>query len=215
MRFEFESICLALVLGGAPGSLAAAPPERPLKVFISADMEGVGGAVTPFQADRTKAEWERYRKLMTEEVVAAIDGACEAGATQFVVADSHSSMENLLVEDLPEGTRLVRAKLRLLGMMEEIDASFAAVVFIGYHAAANTESAVLAHTYRGAGGIRDLRLGGVSVPEGGWNPAIAGRSGVPVVAISDDLAACRQVADLVGPLEWRSSKRERGSTPQP
>jgi D-amino peptidase len=181
-----------------------------LKVYISADMEGVGGVVTPYQVDRKQDEWGRFRKFMTQEVLAAIDGAREAGASQFVVSDSHGSMENLLIEDLPEGTRLVRARPRPLGMMEGLDASFGAVVFIGYHAAADTESAVMAHTYRGATGIRDLRVNGVSVPEGGWNAAIAGHFGVPIAAISGDQAVCRQVSDLVGPIETAVVKQAGG-----
>ena len=181
-----------------------------LKVYISADMEGVGGVVTPYQVDRKQDEWGRFRKFMTQEVLAAIEGAREAGATQFVVSDSHGSMENLLIEDLPEGTRLVRARPRPLGMMEGLDASFGAVVFIGYHAAAGTESAVMAHTYRGAMGIRDLRVNGVSVPEGGWNAAIAGHFGVPIAAISGDQAVCRQVSDLVGPIETAVVKQAGG-----
>ena len=181
-----------------------------LKVYISADMEGVGGVVTPYQVDRKQDEWGRFRKFMTQEVLAAIEGAREAGANQFVVSDSHGSMENLLIEDLPEGTRLVRARPRPLGMMEGLDASFGAVVFIGYHAAADTESAVMAHTYRGAMGIRDLRVNGVSVPEGGWNAAIAGHFGVPIAAISGDQAVCRQVSDLVGPIETAVVKQAGG-----
>lgn len=183
---------------------------QPLKVYISADMEGVGGVVTPYQVDRKQDEWGRFRKFMTQEVLAAIEGAREAGASQFVVSDSHGSMENLLIEDLPEGTRLVRARPRPLGMMEGLDASFGAVVFIGYHAAAGTEVAVMAHTYRGAMGIRDLRVNGVSVPEGGWNAAIAGHFGVPIAAISGDQAVCQQVSDLVGRIETAVVKQAGG-----
>ena len=183
---------------------------QPLKVYISADMEGVGGVVTPYQVDRKQDEWGRFRKFMTQEVLAAIEGAREAGASQFVVSDSHGSMENLLIEDLPEGTRLVRARPRPLGMMEGLDASFGAVVFIGYHASADTELAVMAHTYRGAMGIRDLRVNGVSVPEGGWNAAIAGHFGVPIAAISGDQAVCRQVSDLVGRIETAVVKQAGG-----
>jgi D-amino peptidase len=197
---------LSLVLAGS----VDAADSRPLKVFISADMEGVGGAVTPFQVDRTKEEWGRFRKFMTQEVLAAIEGAREAGATEFLVADSHGSMENLLIEDLPEGTRLVRSRPRPLGMMEGIDASFAAVVFTGYHAAANAESAVMAHTWRGSGSIRDVRLNGVSVPVGGLNAAIAGHFGVPVVAVSGDQVACGQVAALVGSVEQAVVKQGLG-----
>jgi len=206
MTFASRPI-LALVLAAA-----AAEAAPPVKVYISADMEGVDGVVTPFQADRYKEEWGRFRKFMTQEVVAAIEGAREAGATEFLVSDSHGSMENIVIEDLPEGTRLVRSRPRPLEMMEGIDASFTAVVFVGYHAGANAEGGVLAHTYRGAGGIRDLRINGVSVPEGGLNAAIAGHFGVPVVAVSGDQVACQQVASLVGPIETAVVKPGWAST---
>jgi len=210
MRCLTAAMRAALTLGLVGLWTSPSRAAGPLKVYISADMEGVGGVVTPFQVDRKEGEWERYRKLMTAEVVAAVQGAREAGATQLVVSDSHGSMENIVVEDLPEGVRLVRSRPRPLGMMEGIDSSFAAVVFIGYHAAANTENAVLAHTVRGATGIRDLRLNGVSVPEGGWNAAIAGHFGVPVVAISGDQAVCKQVSDLLGPIETAVVKEAGG-----
>ncbi len=200
-------LSLAFVLAA---TVVRGEEARPLKVYISADMEGVGGVVTPYQVDRKQDEWGRFRKFMTQEVLAAIEGAREAGASQFVVSDSHGSMENLLIEDLPEGTRLVRARPRPLGMMEGLDASFGAVVFIGYHASADTELAVMAHTYRGAMGIRDLRVNGVSVPEGGWNAAIAGHFGVPIAAISGDQAVCQQVSDLVGRIETAVVKQAGG-----
>jgi len=205
-----EACCLGLVAIAAVSPATEAAETRPIKLYISADMEGVGGVVTPYQADRKQDEWGRFRRFMTQEVVAAIEGAREAGATQFVVSDSHGSMENILIEELPEGTRLVRSRPRPLGMMEGIDASFSGVVFIGYHASANTEAAVLAHTYRGAIGIRDLRVNGASVPEGGWNAAIAGHFGVPVVAISGDQTVCKQVAGLVGPIETAVVKEAGG-----
>lgn len=205
-----KRLALVSLIAAAMSSPAAAQARRPNRIYISADMEGIGGVVTPFQADRTRAEWERFRKFMTEEVLAAIAGAKDAGASEFVVSDSHGSMENLLIELLPEGTRLVRSRPRPLSMMEGIDASFGGVVYVGYHAAANTEAAVLAHTIRGAIGIRDLRINGMSVPEGGWNAAIAGHFGVPVVAITGDQTVCRQVRDIVGPIETAVVKEAGG-----
>jgi D-amino peptidase len=99
-----KSATLCSLLVAAMPSLVLAQSGKPTRIYISADMEGIGGVVTPFQVDRTRPEWERFRRFMTEEVVAAIAGAKEAGATEFVVSDSHGSMENLLIELLPEGT---------------------------------------------------------------------------------------------------------------
>ena len=87
---------------------------------------------------------------MTEEAKAAIAGAREAGATEFVVADSHGSMQNLLMERLPEGRPVVRGSPRPLGMMEGIDATFAGVMFIGYHSGTTNPQGVRAHTISSA-----------------------------------------------------------------
>src|SRR6186997_3520561 len=76
--------------------------QRPLKIYISADMEGVVGVVTNEQLGPTGFEYQRFREFMTQEVNAAIEAAFEAGATEIVVADSHGNGQNLLIEKLPK-----------------------------------------------------------------------------------------------------------------
>ena len=127
---------------------SASAAQRPLKVYISADMEGITGVVSPDQLGPTGFEYQKAREWMTAEVLAAIQGARDAGATEFVVSDSHGNGESLLLEKFPTDVpvTLVRSFPRPLGMMEGIDSSFAAVIFIGYHAATTSTTGVRALT---------------------------------------------------------------------
>jgi D-amino peptidase len=176
-----------------------------LKVYVSADMEGVAGVVTGDQLDPKGFEYERFRGFMTDEVLAAIEGARSAGATQFVVSDSHGNGENLLIERFPKDVEIVRSWPRPLAMMEGIDRSFEAVLFVGYHASTTNPQGVRAHTMSSAN-LADLRLNGVSVPEAGWNAAIAGHFGVPVALITGDDAIVKEARALLGPIEAATVK---------
>lgn len=195
--FQKPAILAAALLAGACGALAQ---PRPLKVYVSADMEGVAGVVTADQLGPTGFEYERFRGFMTNEVLAAIEGARAAGATEFVVSDSHGNGENLLIEKFPKDVTIVRSWPRPLMMMEGIDASFAAALFIGYHSSTTNPAGVRAHTMSSAN-LADLRIQGVSVPEAGFNAAVAGHFGVPVAMISGDDASVKEAQALLGPIE--------------
>ncbi len=188
-----------LALGACASGLAAQTRSQP-RVFISADMEGVVGTVTSDQLGPGGFEYQRFREIMTREVLAAIRGARAAGAGEIVVADSHGNGENLLIEQLPADVTVVRSWPRPLGMMQGIDSTFAAVIFIGYHAGTTNPRGVRAHTFSSAT-LADVRLGGRSVPEGGVNAAIAGHFGVPVVMVSGDDAAVEELRAVIGPVE--------------
>ncbi len=161
-------------------SLSGALPETKtgLKIFISADIEGVAGVVNAAQTSSSGEEYQKAREWMTDEVLAAIEGARAAGAVEFLVADAHGSMLNLLPDKFGSDTKLIRGWARPLGMMQGIDGSFDAVFFIGYHAQAGTQDATIAHTITGS--IYNFRINGVTVPEAGINGLIAGNFGVPV-----------------------------------
>jgi len=175
-------------------------PAKKMKIFISADMEGVTGAVTGEQLGPTGFEYQRFREFMTQEVNAAIEAAFAAGATEIVVADSHGNGQNLLIEKLPKHITLVRSWPRPLQMMQGIDETFAGAIFIGYHSGTHNEAGVRAHTMSSAN-LADVKLNGVQVPEAGINAAIAGHFNVPVIMISGDDAAVKEATDLLGDLE--------------
>ena len=173
---------------------------RKLKIYISADMEGVVGAVTGDQLGPQGFEYNRFREFMTEEVKAATEAAFEAGATEVVISDSHGSGENLLIEKLPRNVTVVRSWPRPLMMMEGIDETFDGVIFIGYHTSTTNMSGVRAHTISSAR-LADVRLNGTSMSEAGINAAIAGRFNVPVIMISGDDAIVKEATGLLGNIE--------------
>jgi len=173
---------------------------RKLKIYISADMEGVVGAVTGDQLGPQGFEYNRFREFMTEEVKTATEAAFEAGATEIVISDSHGNGENLLIEKLPKNVTVVRSWPRPLMMMQGIDESFDGAIFIGYHTSTTNMAGVRAHTISSAR-LADVRLNGVSMSEAGINAAIAGHFNVPVIMISGDDAIVKEASDMLGPIE--------------
>src|SRR4051794_8184099 len=181
---------------------ATAGAQRPLKVYISADMEGITGVASADQLGPASFEYAQARQWMTAEVLAAIQGAREAGATEFVVSDSHGNGESLLIDRFPSDVpvTIVRSFPRPLGMMEGIDSSFAAVIFIGYHASTSSLSGVRAHTISSALLTR-IALNGIAQSEAGFNAAIAAQFGVPVVMITGDDQIVAETKQRLGGLE--------------
>ncbi len=182
-----------------------------LKVFISVDMEGINGVVSSAEdASRSGKDYNYFRAVMTREANAAIEGALAAGATEIVVRDSHGSALNLLPEMLNSRARLLRGwSGGPLSMMEGIDASFDAVIFIGFHAKAGTPNGVIGHT--SSGSVTDVSINGHSLPEAGYNALIAGHHDVPVVFAAGDRALCDQVQTLFGPVETVAVKEGIGA----
>ncbi len=191
-------ICFALLFVTFVMSVNA--QTRPMKIYISADMEGVVGVVTNEQLGPQGFEYARFREFMTQEVNAAIEGALAAGATQIVVSDSHGNGQNLLIEKLHKDVTLVRAWPRPLMMMQGIDETFAGAIFIGYHTGTTNSQGVRAHTISSAR-LADVRLKGISVSEAGLNAAIAGHFNVPVIMISGDDAVVKETQALLGDVE--------------
>jgi D-amino peptidase len=163
------------------------------KVYISVDMEGISGVSGEDQVSAGGAEYGRSRKLMAEDANAAIRGALAGGATEIVVNDSHGGQRNILPEDLHPSARLISHSFKAHGMMEGLDDSFDAVLFIGYHAKADTHAGLFPHT--GSGVVRDVQINGRSVGEAGMNTLLASWYGVPVVLVTGDDVAVQQAKE--------------------
>jgi D-amino peptidase len=198
MRKKVFFLCLAVLILGCIAR--AEKTEAGLKVFISVDMEGVAGVIHWDDVSRRGEDYQLFRKLMTLETNAAIMGALEAGATEILVRDSHGSARNILPDLLHSAAELIRDwSGGPLSMMEGIDKTFDAVIFVGYHARAGTPDAVLKHTMTGR--FYDVELNGIKMPEAGINAFIAGQFGVPVVLVAGDLAIVNQAKELFGDIE--------------
>ncbi len=191
-----------LLIGGFFHSVLAQPK---LKIYISADMEGIAGVVSGEQLGPTGFEYQRFREFMTQEVNTAIDAAFKAGATEILVSDSHGNGQNLLIEKFPKNVTVVRSWPRPLMMMQGLDATFNGVVCIGYHTGTTNPAGVRAHTMSSAN-LADLRLNGITVPEAGLNAAIAGHFEVPIIMISGDDAVCQETTALLGNIETAEVK---------
>lgn len=180
-------------------SIAVATPAEAragYRIYISVDMEGIAGAVSANQISATGNEYAAYRKILVGEVLAAIAGAREAGATEFVVSDSHGSLQNISIDDLPEDVTLIRGAPRRLGMMEGIDrGKFDGAMFIGYHASASNPRGVRAHTFSSAR-LSEVKLNGVAASEGYVNAAVAGQFSVPILLVTGDDVVVEELAVL-------------------
>ncbi len=166
-----------------------------MKIFITTDLEGVSGVVHPEHTMWDGRRHHEARQWLTDDVNAAIEAAVEMGATEVLVCDGHSSARNLLVGQLHPAAMLMFGRSgRRLGQMEGIDASFAAVFQIGFHARVGTPS-TLNHTTN-SGVLTHSTINGRAVGELDLNAAIAGEFGVPVAMASGDAAAMAEMKDL-------------------
>src|SRR5580698_10817645 len=166
-----------------------------MKVFLSSDMEGTAGVVDWEQCVGDGPQAAAGRRLLLAEVNAAIDGALAGGATEIVVNDSHSTMRNLPPDALAGRASYISGSHKPLYMMQGLDGSFGAVLFVSYHGSIGA-AAGLSHTYNPRAVI-EARLDGVVTGEAGINALVAAHYGVPVVLVTGDRCACDETAVLI------------------
>ena len=180
-----------------------------MKILLAVDMEGITGVTTWDHVTPGHAEYARFRRLMTQDVNAAIRGACEAGADEIIVADGHWNGSNILVEELDPRARLNTGSPSPFSMMQGIDESVDGVMLIGYHARNGTPNAILDHTWSSKT-VANIWLNDILTGEYGLNGALAGHFGVPVIMVSGDQTACAQVLDILGDMESAVVKQATG-----
>ena len=187
---------LALAVLTAAGHSVAAQ-EAPLRLFVSVDMEGIGGIGTGAMTSTGGKDYATGRELLTAEVNTVVDAifAFEPDA-EILVNDSHGDHQNVLHTRLDPRVTYIQGSIKPLGMVQGLDASFDGAIFVGYHAKAGDPDGVLAHT--GSGSVKGLWLNGVEVGEGGMNAAFAGGHCVPVSLAAGDSPATAALAELLG-----------------
>ena len=167
-----------------------------MKVFLSSDMEGTAGVVDWAQCVGDGPEAVAGRRLLLAEVNAAIEGAVAGGATEIVVNDSHSTMRNLPPDELAGQASYISGSHKPLYMMQGLDGSFDAVLFVSYHGSVGAPAG-LSHTYNPRA-VVEARLDGVVTGEAGINALVAAHYGVPVVLVTGDRVACEETSELIG-----------------
>ncbi|RXT07821.1 M55 family metallopeptidase [Ammoniphilus sp. CFH 90114] len=181
-----------------------------MKLFISADMEGISGIVDPSYIDPDKGKnYERGRILMTHDVNAVIEAAVESGATEILVADSHYRMTNILIEQLHPKATLLCGSPRDFSMMQGLDPSFDAALFIGYHSRHGVPG-VLSHTMSGV--IKNLYVNDQVVGEFGFNAIYAALCGVPVCFVSGDDQIADEAKALIPKISTAIVKKAQSRT---
>ena len=163
-----------------------------MKVFISADIEGVNNIVNWGETDLGQAEYAYFRKQMTDEVTRACEGAKKAGATEIIIKDAHDCARNLILKDLPDYVQLHRGWEGCpCSMMAGLDDSFDAVMFVGYHSPSRSDGNPLSHTMNTR--IHHVKINGVVASEFYINALYASYLGVPVAFLSGDKNLTKQV----------------------
>ncbi|ODT89940.1 M55 family metallopeptidase [Phenylobacterium sp. SCN 70-31] len=172
-----------------------------MKLYISADIEGVGGIAHFDSGTAGQFDYGEARLWMTNEVVAACEGAREAGCDEVIVSDSHYNGRNIFVDRLPSYARLVRCWPRPLLMMEGVqEEGVVGAVFLGYHVGAASAEGLCPHTVNG-GVFSDMRLDGASISETHISALTAGELGVPVLLATGDDAYARHAVEVLGEVE--------------
>ena len=155
-----------------------------MKIFISADIEGVAGVVVPQQGNPGNPEYERARRLMTEEASAAVAGAFDGGATEVLVNDSHGPQTNLIPELLDPRAELILGRPKPGGMFAGCEPGHAGAFCTGYHSGAGRHG-ILSHTVSGFA-FAAIRVNGIDCAEAILYAAYAGAMGVPLLLLTGD-----------------------------
>ncbi|SFM31189.1 M55 family metallopeptidase [Variovorax sp. OV329] len=155
-----------------------------MKILISVDIEGVAGVYHAQQVRAGNPEYERARRLMTEEANAAIAGAFDTGAGEVLVNDSHGDFRNLLPDVLDPRAQVIQGKPRYLSMAAGAELGVAGMCMVGYHSRAGGRG-ILAHTINSFAFAR-IEFNGEPMSEAGLYGALAGEYGVPVLMASGD-----------------------------
>jgi len=183
-----------------------------MKIYISADIEGVCGTTSWNEVTRGSEEYHEFQQQMTEEVKAACEGAFEAGAAEIVIKDAHSTACNIIGADLPENSSLIRGwSLHPYMMMQELDSSFDAVLMLGYHTMAGGGGNPLAHTMSHVR-VSSLDINGIPASEFLINYYTAMLEKVPVLFVSGDRELCDHASELVPGIRTVAVKRGSGGS---
>ena len=182
-----------------------------MKIYISADIEGVTGTTDWNECELGHARYKVFQEQMTKEVAAACEAANQAGATEILVKDAHWTATNIIQSGLPENTKLIRGwSHNPYMMMQDIDGSFDAALLIGYHSKAGSEGNPLAHTMTGK--ISRIWINDEPVSEMLINTYTAALEKVPVVFVSGDLQLCKDSVALNPFVETCAVKVGKGSS---
>lgn len=166
-----------------------------MKVYISADIEGTTGVTHGDETELGKGEYEPAREQMTAEVVAACEGALQAGATEIWIKDAHDSARNIIASRLPREARLIRGwSGHPFMMLQELDSTFQSLILVGYHSRMGSGGNPLSHTM--SGNVTWLKINDSYASEFSLSAYTAALVKVPLAFVSGDKGLCDEVVQF-------------------
>jgi D-amino peptidase len=185
-----------------------------VRVFLSADIEGVCGITAWEEARKDHPSYGPFRRQMQAEVAAACEGALAAGAESLTVKDAHGSARNLVAAELPAPAQLIRGwSGHPYGMVQGLEPEHDAAVFVGYHGRAGGGGNPLAHTMSSQR-LAEVRVNGEPASEYRLHAWAAALAGVPVVFVSGDRALCEEVERVAPDTVTFATKWGEGASQQ-
>lgn len=176
-----------------------------MKIYILTDMEGITGVVSPDkQAKPGSFGYQEAREFLMSDLNAAVEGALEGGASEILIYDMHYYGLNVILDKLHPKAKIIMGNPHIVPLEMGLNNTFKGMLMIGFHAMAETEEALLSHTY--SHDIKALYLNGVLVGEIGMEAAIAGTYGVPLIMISGDSKGIEEGEKIVEDFEEATVK---------
>ena len=167
-----------------------------MKVFISADIEGITTTTVWDDCDNSESSYSLHAEQMTNEVLACIEGAKKAGASEIVVRDAHDSATNIDPTRMPSGVSLIRNwSGHPYSMVQGVDITFDAAMFVGYHSAAGRRGNPMSHTLNG-GGVYSIKINNILASEFLLYSWACAMERVPTVFLSGDKILCEDSKSL-------------------
>jgi D-amino peptidase len=167
-----------------------------MKIYISADIEGITGIVHWNETEKSKSDSQQFCEQMTKEIKAACDAAINVGAKEIWVKDAHDTGRNILAEELPQMIKLVRGwSEHPLLMVQELDKSFNALIMIGYHSFGSSSDNPLSHTLNPYE-LNYIKLNEKLASEFLIYSYAAATLDVPVIFVSGDEGICKEAKVL-------------------
>lgn len=194
---SMDSLCLPTFCGNIFNyqiNLNILRGEMKMKLYLSVDMEGITGLPDHTFVDSQLHNYERSRKIMTKEVNHVVEQAFEKGCQSFLVNDSHSKMNNLLIDELHPEADLITGGVKPYSMVQGLDESFDGAMFLGYHARAG-QPGVMSHSM--IFGVRNFYIDDMEIGELGFNALVAGYYDVPVLLVGGDDRAAAEAEALI------------------
>ena len=168
-----------------------------MKIFMGTDLEGVAGVVSFTEQSYADARYyDRAKRLLTAEVNAAVEGLLAAGVEDVLVMDGHGP-GGIWFEDLHPAARLLHGRpLAPRERIAPIVSQYDACVMIGQHAMAGVLTSNQGHT-QSSRAIDHIELNGVAIGEIAQFALYYGGLGLPLIFLSGEEDACREVKELV------------------